>query len=321
MLAEIGTELSPEDQIDFLESPTVEHLARAVERGSTKGARPALVPLQPDGPGIPFFCIPGADENPYYMLDLAKALGSDRPFIVVRDQRPAEERGVYTVPEHAARFCEAIRSRQPEGPYLLGGHCYGGMLAFEAARQFVAAGQKVSLLVLFEVPTPGYPRVVRQWNRYLKHAAAMGSAIVRGNGREVWAQVRAHAAVLRVLFGYKFRALKRRTIFGAGLRGLIEPRGEFGARNKRAAMAYAPGRLACDVVHFFAADEFHSTRILDDPRLGWREFVDGRFSVRHVPGIADGIFKPPNAAILAAGLREALEAATEPRASAAAAGR
>ena len=98
--------------------------------------------LQPVGSRIPFFCLPGADENPYYFRDLAKALGQDQPFYVLRDPRPLQERGVYTLEEHAARFTAAIRSVRLRGPYILGGHCYGGILAFEAARQLISIGEE-----------------------------------------------------------------------------------------------------------------------------------------------------------------------------------
>jgi hypothetical protein len=61
------------------------------------------------------------------------------------------------------------------------------------------------------------------------------------------------------------------------------------------------------VVHFLAADELHSTLILDDPRLGWGEVAGGGFSVRRVPGIADAIFKPPNVSELGSQLRSLLD--------------
>jgi hypothetical protein len=61
------------------------------------------------------------------------------------------------------------------------------------------------------------------------------------------------------------------------------------------------------VVHFLAADQFHSTLILDDPRLGWGDVVGDRFSVRKVPGIADAIFRPPNVSELGSQLRSLLD--------------
>ena len=39
---------------------------------------------------------------------------------------------------------------QPEGPYLLGGFCGGGLIAFEMAHQLRTQGQAVDLLVLIE---------------------------------------------------------------------------------------------------------------------------------------------------------------------------
>lgn len=43
---------------------------------------------------------------------------------------------------------------QPEGPYLLGGECIGGTVAFEMACQFRAQEQEVGLLVLLDTPFP-----------------------------------------------------------------------------------------------------------------------------------------------------------------------
>jgi thioesterase domain-containing protein/acyl carrier protein len=48
----------------------------------------------------------------------------------------------------ADHFTEKVRSLQPVGPYLLGGFCMGGLLAYEAARRLTAAGQDVRLLVM-----------------------------------------------------------------------------------------------------------------------------------------------------------------------------
>jgi thioesterase domain-containing protein len=44
---------------------------------------------------------------------------------------------------------------QPEGPYLLGGFCNGGLLTYEIARQLEAAGQQVDFLGLINPTAPG----------------------------------------------------------------------------------------------------------------------------------------------------------------------
>jgi thioesterase domain-containing protein len=50
----------------------------------------------------------------------------------------------------AAAHIEAIRSVQPEGPYLIGGWCIGALIAYEVARQLHEAGQGVDLLILMD---------------------------------------------------------------------------------------------------------------------------------------------------------------------------
>src|SRR5215467_16292057 len=53
----------------------------------------------------------------------------------------------------AAKYVKAIRSIQPEGPYLLGGWSFGGHVAFEMAQQLRAQGQPVGLLVVIDTGT------------------------------------------------------------------------------------------------------------------------------------------------------------------------
>jgi thioesterase domain-containing protein len=259
------------------------------------------------GSRVPFFCIPGADENPYYFRDLARRVGNDQPFYVLRDPRPREERGIYTLEEHAATFAAAMRSVQPRGPYVLGGHCYGGIVAFEAARQLVAVGEEISLLALFEVPAPGYPKVVRNWKNYFKQSKRLMGALTRGEGRATWMSMRSHIQVLNGLLKRKAQAVSRRRLVGIGLKSMVEPIERRACKNERAGRSYEPKQLRCNVVQFIAGDELHSTLVLDDPRLGWRDQVGAGFSVRRVPGIADGIFKEPNVPELASQLRALLD--------------
>ena len=51
----------------------------------------------------------------------------------------------------AAEFIREVRAIQPEGPYLLGGYSFGGLLAWEAARQLLEAGQEVAGLYMLDV--------------------------------------------------------------------------------------------------------------------------------------------------------------------------
>ncbi|PLB49342.1 BcPKS20, polyketide synthase [Aspergillus steynii IBT 23096] len=54
----------------------------------------------------------------------------------------------------AASYTAEIKRRQPKGPYLLGGYSFGGIVAYEAVRQLLEAGDEVEKLILLDVPCP-----------------------------------------------------------------------------------------------------------------------------------------------------------------------
>ena len=87
----------------------------------------------------------------------------------------------------ATYYTGLLRRLQPEGPYSLGGWCYGGIVAVEMAQQLVAMSQRIAFLGLLETvaPTPSL-RIYRrhlhrmacllqmgpaQWLRYLRKKA------------------------------------------------------------------------------------------------------------------------------------------------------
>lgn len=65
----------------------------------------------------------------------------------------------------AERFVKSIRERRPEGPYMLGGWCAHGLLAFETARQLQAQGHEVAQVLLLETVNPVRMKQYSGWKR------------------------------------------------------------------------------------------------------------------------------------------------------------
>ncbi|TWP50624.1 cytochrome P450 [Lentzea tibetensis] len=140
----------------FLEQPTIDAVARhlAVEEDA-----PPVAPTRSLLLGLtsarPFFCVGGALGAAYYLLKLARDVGSSRPFYGLRAPGyDGLEEPLDTVEELAARYVEEIRLVQPYGPYLLGGHSFGGVVAYEMGRQLRAAGEEVTRVVLLDAYVP-----------------------------------------------------------------------------------------------------------------------------------------------------------------------
>ncbi|MEM7535560.1 MAG: SDR family NAD(P)-dependent oxidoreductase [Chloroflexota bacterium] len=116
-----------------------------------------LIPLQPNGSQKPFFCIPGLGNHATQLYKLGQSLGDDRPvygfqMVGLDGQQPP----LQTVEEMADFYLQCIKTVQPQGPYLLGGHSLGGKIAFEMARQLDQRGEQVSQLIAIDSAAPPY---------------------------------------------------------------------------------------------------------------------------------------------------------------------
>ncbi|TMC24451.1 MAG: hypothetical protein E6J34_00430, partial [Chloroflexi bacterium] len=144
----------------FIEAPTAARLAEIVTRmkdqevfpsvEEVKGdSRTPIVTVQAGGTKKPFFYLHGEWKGAaLYNWQLARHLGPEQPFYLLE---PYKFDGL------------AAPTIQPEGPYLLGGWCNGGLMAYEIARQLQAQGQTVALLALMDptAPVPAPRRLVR----------------------------------------------------------------------------------------------------------------------------------------------------------------
>jgi amino acid adenylation domain-containing protein len=135
----------------IFEAPTVKQLAQTLAHEGWEAPWSPLVPLTTTGVRTPFFCVTAGDGNTVGFGALARRLGPDQPFYALQPRgldgrRPYDAR----VELMARRYLREIRAIQPAGPYLLGGRCLGGVVAFEMAQRLTRAGEEVALLVVLD---------------------------------------------------------------------------------------------------------------------------------------------------------------------------
>jgi thioesterase domain-containing protein len=93
--------------------------------------------------------------NVFCYLELARQLDPSRP--VKAFQAPgldSDGEAEVTVQAMAKRYKKVLQEHQPEGPYLLGGWCFGGVIAFEVARQLRDLGAEVDAVILVDTRAP-----------------------------------------------------------------------------------------------------------------------------------------------------------------------
>ena len=141
--------------VAILQNPSVRALAARVapKSGRRKNEYDPIVPLQMSGSKTPLFCVhPGVGEVLVF-VNLAQYFVNDRPFFALRARGfNAGEEYFSSVDEMVYTYANAIRRRQPHGPYALAGYSYGAPVAFEIAKLFETKGERVAFVGSIDMP-------------------------------------------------------------------------------------------------------------------------------------------------------------------------
>jgi FkbH-like protein len=300
----------------LLQAPTLEQLADLLQ-----DARPpasALVPLQPKGTRPPLILVHGAGGGILWgYSNLAAHLNPDQPVYAIEPQAGTPESA--GVEELASRYVGEVRGLQPAGPYYLGGYCFGAYVAYEMARELIAKGEKVGLVLLIDAAAPNgnYDKV--NWQRWgflpdftrnlfywLHDFFALD---FRAQGEFFFRQL---GVFRRKLLG-RLRDRNNKPIYleqYVNTASVPEHELEFWRHHLRAGAEYVPkpysGRIT--LVRTRSQPLFCSY----DPAYGWGELAAQGVDIRIIPGSHENIFKEPDVRSLAQTLETCLATAQKP---------
>ncbi|HTZ14117.1 MAG TPA: amino acid adenylation domain-containing protein [Mycobacterium sp.] len=186
-----------------------------------------------------------------------------------------------TIEHHASQALSAIRNRQPDGPLALVGYSFGGLVAYEVARQAVDAGQQVEWLGILDELAPSIAEL--QWSQLSLRWRLR--RIRRLPARQRWAKYREVA--LRVL-----------------RRGELWPQGDFDIRGATEIECrfQQPGHEV--PTHLFVSEVTAAAAEADS--LGWDEYHKGPLTVHRLTGDHVSLFALPDVEKLARVMLESL---------------
>nr|WP_237302858.1 alpha/beta fold hydrolase [Streptomyces sp. S063] len=148
----IRTALGTETPLQALfEAPTVAELSASLDAGSPSSAYEVLLPLRKRGRHAPLFVVHQGAGMCWSYAGLLPHLGADFPVYGLQAHglaHPDELRN--SVQEVADDCIEQMLKVQPEGPYHLMGHSFGGILAHAIGAQLEERGERVALLVFLD---------------------------------------------------------------------------------------------------------------------------------------------------------------------------
>ncbi|WP_414568346.1 amino acid adenylation domain-containing protein [Nostoc sp. CCY 9925] len=294
----------------LFENPTIEKLAVIVSQPFRESSNSPVVAINSSDSKIPFFCVHGAGGGINHYINLSRRLGEDYPFHALEHNPDAEEPEIISVEETANYYLQEIRKIQPNGPYLLGGHCYGGILAFEMAQQLQRQGERVDLLVVIDAIL-SETRIESTKDDDAKFLLRMAESIKTDSNIDFSVSFEE----LRDLSLNKQLDLinqKANFIFtDTEIKDFIRYYKLFKA-HVQAMRDYVPViyphsmtlfRAKEEIIHDFESPEFHT----NDPLLGWGKFSSQPIKLIEVPGDHFSIFVEPHIQELAKTLRVCID--------------
>jgi amino acid adenylation domain-containing protein len=289
----------------LFEHPTVEKLALALEPDSQLITWDVLVPIKPQGTKTPLYIVHGAGMNVLIYKAMSQQMDADQPVYGLQAKglngldAPSE-----SVEAMAADYVAAITAANPHGPYALAGYSFGGIIAFEMARQLLAAGREVKFLGLFDT----YAEQSDYHDPWLRRHVRHSLYVLKNIAYKCWLLSKHPKEVLRLRLQSMRRATVGKLKYSKGEQyelinghsyrlGVVQ---EVAQRNYR----LVPQPLAVQL--FRCAERLYYTS--DATYMGWREFALGGVQVHDMPGNHFNLFAPPHDAACARIVQAALNA-------------
>jgi acetoacetyl-CoA synthetase len=284
----------------LIETPTVAELTESVEDPG-RHFQP-LVQMRSGEDGPPLFLVHSVWGDVLGMRQLTIAMKSGVPVYGLRARglNPGEE-PQRSVEEMAATYVEVIRGLQPEGPYRVAGHSFGGLLAFEIARLLGEQGEEIDWLGMIdaELSLAAHPPARRR-----RYRLSLPFHYARAALRDPRAALRALGRVPAALWHTGLSRLHRQPEVAEPAASWIEGASPTHQRLAQifldAAHAYRPRPYRGSMTYFLPT--VRRLHVYADPLPVWREVTDGEIEIERVPGPHTGMVAGEAGRVVAAAI-------------------
>ncbi|ACB50816.1 probable AMP-dependent synthetase and ligase [Crocosphaera subtropica ATCC 51142] len=294
------------------------------EQGTVKtGFASPVIAIQSQGTKPPFFCVPGGVGTAFYLHALAHHLGNDQPFYGLQARGMDDQAVPFTdVGEMAAYYIHALKTIQPVGPYFLGGHSFGGQVAFEISQQLQQQGDEIGLLAIFDIPAPLFNNlIVVGWDdtKYMSEVVKLFEFFLKENLNISYNDLKGFFPGEQLDYVTE-RLVKKLHVTPSPtatqqVRGFVKV-----LKASVYAMAhYKPQKRYATPLHVFRSSDVRlwetangvndriRTQIQKNMSFGWDQLSEGTINITSVPGDHITMMLEPNVKILAQSLQKSLQ--------------
>jgi amino acid adenylation domain-containing protein len=288
----------------LFESSTIAELAETIRQSVVVNEWSPLVLLKSGRSQPPLFCIHALGGTLFSYYDLVRQLGAERPIYGLQSRGiDGKQQPFDRVEDMASYYIKSIQIIQPQGPYLLMGYSFGGIVAFEIARQLAAQGELVDFLGLVDIRSPTLGKDRLSFPKWLNfHVSKLQQLQLKDRVKYCLDKILYRLSIQTKgnTAGYKevmARRLSAFEMFEPELLNVLEA-------NLQATKNYSPQAYPGRATLFWC--EYQSLYIDRYPDLGWGQLVTGGVDTVHIPGEHLSLMSEPHAGVLATKLNLAM---------------
>ncbi|MCH6255166.1 condensation domain-containing protein [Puniceicoccaceae bacterium K14] len=136
--------------------PSIREIAPLLENpDDQKSNFQNLVEINQGAERPPLFLIHAAGLEILFYRDFASSLDPELPVYGLQPiGLDGKEKPIADIRVIASRYIEEIQKKYPNGPYFILGHCFGGLIAIEIAKQLASRNFDVPLVISLDGPAP-----------------------------------------------------------------------------------------------------------------------------------------------------------------------
>ena len=255
----------------LFKSPTIAFLASILrDKGKVKWS--SLVDINTRGSNTPLFLVHGAEGNVLLYRELAQQLSKHNQPVYGLQSQGLNPSAQFTadIEKMASHYVGEIIERFPNGPYLLGGYCLGGVIALEMARQLTAIGKQVDSVIMLEtynefVKGQDKRPEVEEWSILLQNMYFHLENFIRADNKSGFLTAKLKVSMTRMTIAWELflKWLKN------GFKNLSEQEYvhlRLAKLNDRALMEYQPQQFDGEIVLFRPKSYFKGW---GDEKFGW----------------------------------------------------
>ena len=283
----------------LFQAQTIEQLAHIIRQKDWSTPYSSLVQIQAGGTKPPLFCIHPIGGNILEYYSLAAYLGKDQPVYGLQSLNPdGRKLPLQSVESMASHYVAEIQIVQPEGPYLVLGYSFGGLIAFEIAQQLQSQGKIVALLALVDRKSPNIKKVRPSFFKSIQiHFVNL-----------LCLQAKDRSKYIRDRINNQFEDFSYKEFLIKSLSKIAPPSPELLSlidMNTQASENYIAKTYLGDLSLFRC-----QVQTLDyslSPDLGWSNLVIGKLEIYDIPSIHYTVLKEPSVQFVAEKLQYCLQ--------------